>query len=111
VVAVKPALTLRRKTTLIGGPSFYAVDTPGESGLSFGHEDIKQALREREVVFSRMDQEEQDKLFLALIWHTETGFTVGKGVDKRKAGDVNMLTRIIRNGGLIEYVKKLESNK
>lgn len=105
---MKPALTIRKSKKVQGGSVYYICKTPGESG--YIHLDkIAQYMREREVIFDGLDQDEQDKIMLAILARFET-CNDGNGPDWKLRGDIKQLNRIIRNDGFCEYIKRLEAN-
>lgn len=90
-----------------GGGKFYAAITPGQSGyITF--DELKQFVKAGDVVFDRMDQEEADKVLISLIYHTETNYNPHLNLNRDLKGDTKLLTRIIRNGGAVNYINKLE---
>lgn len=99
-----------KKKNYSGGAYYYAVETSGESGVFYSHAMIGGAIQSgRNVEFKNIDQDEQDKLFIAIIHSKETASNNDLfRVDRFKPGNVKLLNRIIKHGGAVEYAKHLE---
>lgn len=99
-------LTFRKSKKAQGGSVYYPYQVPGMSGYMTLLE-IAEVMREHDVVFENLDQDESDKVFMAMLYQREFEL---RGNLKALNGDVQFLNRIIYNGGMVEYIKILESN-
>lgn len=96
-------MLIRQKNKSYGGPSYYTV--PG--GLHVNMHDMWFMIRDGEdLIFDKCNQDER---LIAMLRQAELNFPPkGNNIPDLK-GDVDFLNRIIRGGGFIEYIRKLES--
>jgi hypothetical protein len=103
--AEKIVLTMAKKHPKDGGNYWYS--KPG--AIRFTQHDILAQMRAGiEFEFNKGNE---DKELLGVLALAEKGVSSNAAIDFTRKGDTALLNRIIRAGGFMEYIEKLENLK
>jgi hypothetical protein len=101
------SVTIKKNSAAYGGSSYYKMSDgkwPGQGGHVCAHADIWQYLRSGEVTFQGV----QDHHIMLDVLQTIETKRVCTKVDWVIGGDARLLSRILRAGGFVGYIEKLE---